>query len=112
MFIAVYRFKIKPATKEAFIQAWKTHMEGIYLVLGSLGSRLHKEEKTGDYIGYAQWPNKTHWENSDFNHLNSEEYLKYKKAGEVMCKTIISSDTILELDVEADYLQSRTFLFE
>jgi hypothetical protein len=29
-------------------------MEGIYLVLGSLGSRLHKEEKTGDYIGYAQ----------------------------------------------------------
>ncbi|MFI9459886.1 hypothetical protein [Acinetobacter sp. NPDC052428] len=50
MFIAVYRFKIKPATKEAFIQAWKTHMEGIYLVLGSLGSRLHKEEKTGDYI--------------------------------------------------------------
>ena len=54
MFIAVYRFKSKPATKEAFIQAWKTHMEGIYLVLGSLGSRLHKEEKTGDYIGYAQ----------------------------------------------------------
>jgi hypothetical protein len=29
-----------------------------------------------------------------------------------MCKTIISSDTILELDVEANYLQSRTFLFE
>jgi len=29
-----------------------------------------------------------------------------------MCKTIISSDTILKLDVEADYLQSRTFLFE
>lgn len=29
-----------------------------------------------------------------------------------MCKTIISSDTILELDVEADYLQSRAFLFE
>jgi len=54
LFIAVYRFKIKPATKEAFIQAWKTHMEGIYLVLGSLGSRLHKEEKTGYYIVYAQ----------------------------------------------------------
>jgi quinol monooxygenase YgiN len=27
MFIAVYRFKIKPATKEAFIQAWKTHID-------------------------------------------------------------------------------------
>lgn len=54
MFIVVYRFKIKPATKEAFIQAWKMRTEGIYLVLGSLGSRLHKEEKTGDYIGYAQ----------------------------------------------------------
>ncbi len=45
----VYRFKIKPATDEAFIQAWKTRTEGIYLALGSLGSRLHKEEKTGNY---------------------------------------------------------------
>ena len=68
MFIAVYRFKIKLATKQAFIQAWKTHTEGIYLVLGSLGSRLHKEEKTGDYIGYAQWLSKTHWENAAFSH--------------------------------------------
>ena len=112
MFIAVYRFKIKPAKKQAFIQAWKKRTEGIYLVLGSLGSRLHKEEKTGDYIGYAQWPSKTHWENSDFSCLNSEKYLKYKKSGEVMRETIISSETSLELDVEADYLQSRAFRFE
>ena len=112
MFIAVYRFKIKTATDEAFVQAWKKRTEGIYLVLGSLGSRLHKEEKTGDYIGYAQWTSRTHWENSDFSCLNSEEYLKHKKPGEVMRETVISSDTILELEVEADYLQSRAFLFE
>lgn len=61
MFIVVYRFKIKPATDEAFIQAWKTRTEGIYLVLGSFGSRLHTEEKTGDYIGYAQWSSRIHW---------------------------------------------------
>lgn len=51
-------------------------------------------------------------ENSDFSCLNSEEYLKYRKSSEVMCETIISSETSLELDVEADYLQSRAFLFE
>ena len=48
MFIAVQRFKIKPATKEAFIQAWKKRTEDIYLVLSSLGSSPHKEEKTGN----------------------------------------------------------------
>lgn len=59
MFIAVYCFKIKPATDEAFVQAWKTRTEGIHLVLGSLGYRLHKDKKIGDYIGYSQWPSKT-----------------------------------------------------
>lgn len=54
MFIAVYCFKIKPATDEAFVQAWKTRTEGIHLVLGSLGSRFHKDKKTDDYIRYAQ----------------------------------------------------------
>lgn len=95
MFIAVYCFKIKPATDEAFVQAWKTRTEGIHLVLGSLGYRLHKDKKIGDYIGYSQWPSKTPWENADFNCLNSQKYLKYKKSGEVMRETVISS--ILEL---------------
>lgn len=63
------------------MQAWKTRTEGIHLVLGSLGYRLHKDKKIGDYIGYAQWPSKTHWENADFNYLNSQEYLSIRNQG-------------------------------
>lgn len=111
MFIAVYRFKIHEGMDQAFIKAWKTRTEGIYLLLGSMGSRLHKEPSTGDYIGYAQWPSREHWLNADFKSLNAEQYLTYKQAGDVMRETIISDETILELEVEADYLHKFPFSF-
>lgn len=111
MFIAIYRFKIHAGMEADFIHAWKVRTEGIYLLLGSLGSRLHKETKTDDYIGYAQWPTQELWENAQFELLNSDTYPDYKKAGEMMKKTIKHSETILELEVEADYLHKFPFAF-
>ena len=112
MFIAVYRFKIFPDMEQQFIQAWKIRTEGIYFLLGSLGSRLHQESSTGDYIAYAQWPSRSHWLNAQFDRLNTDDYPRYKHAGEQMRKSIQSDETILELEVEADYLHPLLLHFK
>lgn len=52
MFIAVYRFRVLSGMEKTFEAAWLERTQGIYLRLGSLGSRLHRES-SGDYIGYA-----------------------------------------------------------
>jgi len=63
MYIVVYAFKIKPNQVEHFIEAWKGLTRLIYEYEGSLGSRLHKKEDL-HYIAYAQWPNKSHFNNA------------------------------------------------
>lgn len=111
MFIAIYRFQIHTGMETEFIQAWKNRTEGVYFELGSLGSRLHREEKTGDFIAYAQWPTRAQWENVNFKILNTDLFPRYKDSGPNMTKTIKHSETILELEVEADYLHSLPFNF-
>ncbi|MDX7986644.1 antibiotic biosynthesis monooxygenase [Xenorhabdus sp. 12] len=111
MFIAIYQFKIYPGMEEAFVKAWKKRTEGIYLLSGSLGSRLHKD-KSGDYIGYAQWPTKEQWQNTDRKVIDSGAYPEYQDAGKEMRKCIEKSETLFELEVEADYLHSLPFSFE
>jgi len=60
MYIVLYDFKVKPNQAENFIEAWKGLTRLIYEYEGSLGSRLHKKEDL-HYIAYAQWPNKSHF---------------------------------------------------
>ena len=55
MFIALYEFKIKSGFEKQFEENWAIVTESIFIVRGSLGSRLHKVQD-GRYVAYAQWP--------------------------------------------------------
>ncbi|MBD2782169.1 antibiotic biosynthesis monooxygenase family protein [Xenorhabdus szentirmaii] len=111
MFIAIYRFKVYPGMEETFVKAWKKRTEGIYLLSGSLGSRLHKD-KSGDYIGYAQWPTKEQWQSLWPKLIDSGDYPEYQAAGAEMRKCLEKSDTLFELELKADYLHSLPFSFK
>src|SRR5581483_11112906 len=61
MFIAIYRWKLKPGKEDQFRAAWSQVTLAIRAQCGSLGSRLHKAED-GTWAAYAQWPTKEMWE--------------------------------------------------
>ena len=61
MFIAIYRWKLKPGKEEQFRAAWSKVTLAIRENCGSLGSRLHKAED-GTWAAYAQWPSKELWQ--------------------------------------------------
>lgn len=61
MFIAVYRWRMKPGMEERFRDGWRRVTDSIYHHHGSLGSRLHRE-MDGSWVAYAQWPDRKHWE--------------------------------------------------
>ena len=61
MFIAFYRWKLKPGKEEQFRAAWAKVTLAIRKDCGSLGSRLHKVED-GTWAAYAQWPSKELWQ--------------------------------------------------
>jgi hypothetical protein len=55
MFIALYRWKIKPELEQQFIESWSEITAFYRENAGSLGSRLH-HGSDGLWYGYAQWP--------------------------------------------------------
>lgn len=61
MFIALYRWKLKPGKEEQFREAWSEVTLAIREKFGSLGSRLHHSED-GTWVAYAQWPTKELWQ--------------------------------------------------
>ena len=61
MFIALYRWKLKPGKEDQFREAWSQVTQSIREKCGSLGSRLHSSED-GTWVAYAQWPSKKAWE--------------------------------------------------
>jgi quinol monooxygenase YgiN len=61
MFIALYRWKLKPGKEDQFREAWSEVTLAIRETCGSLGSRLHRSED-GTWVAYAQWPSKELWE--------------------------------------------------
>jgi len=60
MFIAVYRWKVKPGMEEQFREGWRRGTVAIRRQHGSFGSRLH-QTLDGDFVGYAQWPSEALW---------------------------------------------------
>ncbi|CAI0771410.1 antibiotic biosynthesis monooxygenase family protein [Serratia entomophila] len=104
MFIAIYQFKVKTGHEEAFRRAWLELTQGIYLRRGSLGSRLHLDAE-GNYLGYAQWPDRATWEKA--GNISLEE--RHLRARERMRATLLSDETIFEMEVTDDYLQIRPF---
>ena len=103
MFIAIYSFEVHPGQDKEFIDAWTELTKLIYLHEGSLGSKLHLN-KDGLYIAYAQWPDKTTWQNS--GEKLPPEADNYRNQMKSSC---IEIKTLYELDSVEDLLQTKVF---
>lgn len=55
MFIAIYRWRLKPGMEEQFVDGWERVTRAIYRSCGSYGSRLHRCHD-GTWLAYAAWP--------------------------------------------------------
>lgn len=64
MFIALYRWKVKPSHEKNFQEGWHRRTKEIYRQCGSLGSRLHHAEDD-TWIAYAQWPDRQTYDAAD-----------------------------------------------
>ena len=101
-FTVVYSFEIKENTTEQFIGAWTALTELIYEFEGSYGSRLHKVNES-HYIGYAQWPNKSIFEQSGDNLPDSANFFHEQMRG-----CCIKIEKLFELEsVEKDLIQNK-----
>lgn len=63
MFCVVYKFYVDPAKHEQFKEGWRAVTMALKAECGGLGSRLHQDQN-GNWIAYAQWPDKATWEKS------------------------------------------------
>ncbi len=61
MFSVIYTFDVKPGSENDFVEAWSALTELFKEHAGSGGSRLHKAA-AGNYVAYAQWPDRQTWE--------------------------------------------------
>jgi quinol monooxygenase YgiN len=64
MFIALYRWKVKPGHEKNFQEGWHRRTKEIYRQCGSLGSRLHHAEDD-TWVAYAQWPDRQTYDAAD-----------------------------------------------
>lgn len=98
MYVVVYLFKVKPNQEQKFIDGWKGLTKLIYKHESSLGSRLHLETE-GQYIAYAQWPDKITFEASS-NNL-PEEANTFRNLMRMSCETI---EVLNKMEVVEDML--------
>jgi heme-degrading monooxygenase HmoA len=107
MFVALYEMTAKPGCEDGFERAWALVTDAIYRVRGSLGSRLHKTEKPGVYIAYAQWPSREVYEDeSGKDNLTGIE----KDAFDQMKRSASQIRTLHLMEVSDDRLKtSRLF---
>lgn len=98
MFAVIYTFKIKPNKKESFVKAWSEMTLLIREYEGGLGSRLHQKSDT-EFIAYAQWPDKTTWQNAGDNLPESS-----KAISKEMKDACEESTTLYEMDLVEDLL--------
>lgn len=64
MFVAAYWWKVHPGKEEQFRAAWRRGTELIRQTYGSLGSRLHWDEREERFIGVAEWPDRETWQHA------------------------------------------------
>jgi len=65
MFVAAYWWEVPPGKEEQFRAAWRRGTELIREKYGSLGSRLHREDREDGkirFIGVAEWPDRQTWQ--------------------------------------------------
>lgn len=96
MFIALYRWRIKPEKEEQFIEAWSEITAYYRENFDSLGSRLHRGSD-GIFYAYAQWKSAEQREKAFENAPESEARTKMKEA-------IDESFPEIRLEMLSDYL--------
>lgn len=106
MFIVMFEFVPKTGKEADFLCAWPKVTQGIYLLHGSLGSRLHKDEE-GRWIAYAQWPDRATWEQAATNSM-SEDY-EQQRMHMHDALNLETTRILYKMDVACDYLQRRPF---
>jgi hypothetical protein len=99
MFSIIYSFNIKPDCEEEFITAWKKMTILLYTRENSLGSRLHRVDKT-KFVAYAQWPDKETWAKEKVNLPKSA--LEYQR---IMSETCTEIKTEYAMEVVEDLLK-------
>jgi quinol monooxygenase YgiN len=97
MFVIMYEFTVKKDETATFKQLWHELTLRIRELSNSLGSRLHQESDT-TWIGYAQWPSRAAWEDSN---LNQAEMTELRQQIFEACEDI---QIIHQLDVVDDLL--------
>ncbi len=101
-FVVLYRWRLRPGSEDAFVQAWSQRTEAL-LQVGSLGSRLHRGDDDLWY-SYAQWPS------DEVRHAAFERVLQGDEARREEAARRAMDDAILEvlpeiiLAPQADYL--------
>ena len=103
MFVAIYHFNVQSDQEKYFVEAWEGLTKLIYEFEGSLGSLLNKN-KDGTYIAYAQWPDKSTWENAGSRLPKQSTF--FRKQMQNACTSI---ETLFELEEELDLLQHTVF---
>lgn len=98
MFTVIYSFTVKPNCTESFEKAWRDMTILIRDCEGGLGSRLHKKSDT-EYLAYAQWPDKTTWENA-----GDKLPIEANEIRQTMRSSCEEMDTLHEMDVVDDLL--------
>ena len=99
MFSVIYTFDVKPGSENDFVEAWSALTELFKEYAGSGGSRLHKSA-AGNYVAYAQWPDRQTWEQA------AEKLpLEAGPIREKMRKSCRSFGTQFELDTIVDLIQ-------
>lgn len=102
MFIAVYRWVVKPGMEDRFVEAWHRGTLSITRIYGSFGSRMHRNED-GAFVGYAQWPSRAAWEVAERNHFKHDD----EEAAHNFRESIAESGTLYLMEVLDDLLVHR-----
>lgn len=104
MFVAMYRWRVKPGKDEQFIRAWTNGTRSITKVYQSFGSRLHRADD-GAYIGYAEWPSREAWQKAFDQHMRHED----REAARAFQDAIVheESDLLFRLEIVSDELVKR-----
>jgi heme-degrading monooxygenase HmoA len=101
MYVALYRWKLKPGMEQIFETHWKESTLLYRSEQKGLGSRLHRNDD-GTFFAYAQWPNReTYHAKRELSHEHKESLMKMNACieeiytqilGEVSCDLLLHSN--------------------
>lgn len=105
MFVAAYWWDVHPGKEEQFRAAWRRGTELIRKKYGSLGSRLHREDRDDGrirFIGVAEWPDRASWQRAFDAKMVYDEPATRKAFTDAICAW--AEEPLLLMDVTDDLL--------